>query len=128
MQRVACAYQLRCGGREMSTGHIRQRSPGSWELRYALPRTPDGRRRTATLTVKGNKKEASAKLRELMGAVDKGLYVSRTKLSVAEHVHARIEHWRTMGKIGGRCYEHYLTLLVSITRGLGSIELQRLST
>ena len=29
----------------MSTGHVRQRGAGSWELRYELPRDPDGRRR-----------------------------------------------------------------------------------
>jgi integrase len=109
-------------------GHIRQRTPGSWELRYGLPRGPDGKRRTATLTFRGSKKEAAAKLRELMGAVDKGLHVDKRKLNVEDHVRARIDHWRSMGRIGGRCAEHYYTLLVLIRPELGSIEIQQLTT
>ena len=39
-----------------STGHIRQRSPGSWEIRYSLGTDPaTGKRRMATTTVKGDR-------------------------------------------------------------------------
>ena len=42
-----------------STGHIRQRTPGSWELRYSLGTDPaTGKRRMATTTVKGNRRAA----------------------------------------------------------------------
>jgi hypothetical protein len=39
-----------------SAGHIRQRSPGSFELRYAFGTNPaTGKQRTVTATVKGNR-------------------------------------------------------------------------
>ena len=38
------------------TGHMRERSPGSWELRYSLGTNPaTGKRRVATTTVEGNR-------------------------------------------------------------------------
>jgi integrase len=49
----------------MSNGHIRQRSPGSFELRYRF----DGRTRTETF--RGTKRDASRRLRELMTLVDR---------------------------------------------------------
>jgi hypothetical protein len=72
------------------TGHIRGRSPGSWELRYALPRGADGKRRTATETFHGSKREAQARLRELMGVVDRGQHIQKTSLTVGDHIRARI--------------------------------------
>lgn len=39
-----------------STGHVRQRSRNSWELRYSLGTDPaTGKRRTVTTTVKGTR-------------------------------------------------------------------------
>ena len=40
-------------------GHIQQRSEGSFRLRYTLGRDPaTGKRRTATATVRGTRKDA----------------------------------------------------------------------
>ncbi len=42
-----------------STGHIRQRSAGSWELRYSLGTDPaSGKRRIITTTFSGDRKAA----------------------------------------------------------------------
>ena len=42
-----------------STGHIRQRTPGSWELRYGLGRDPaTGKRRMVTAAVRGDRSAA----------------------------------------------------------------------
>ena len=39
------------------TGHIRERSPGSWELRYTLGTDPaTGKRRIVTATVRGERR------------------------------------------------------------------------
>jgi hypothetical protein len=55
------------------TGHIRERSPGSWELRYSLGTDPaTGSRRIATTTVKGNRKAAEKELRRLLRTLDTG--------------------------------------------------------
>jgi hypothetical protein len=46
-----------------TTGHIRERSPGSWELRYSLGTDlATGKRRIATTTVRGTRKDANREL------------------------------------------------------------------
>ena len=46
------------------TGHIRERSPGSFEIRYNLGTDPaTGRRKIATATVRGSRKDAEKELR-----------------------------------------------------------------
>jgi integrase len=61
------------------SGHVRQRSPGSWEIRYQRGD------RTITKTVKGTKSEAQRVLRQLMVEHDKGVAASApAKLLVAD--------------------------------------------
>ena len=63
-----------------STGHIRQRAWGSWELRYTLGTDPaTGRRRTATTTVKGNRRAAEKELRRLLRTLDTGEHVDQVE-------------------------------------------------
>jgi hypothetical protein len=67
------------------TGHIRERSPGSFELRYSLGTDPaTGRRRIATVTVRGTRKEAERELRRLLRALDTGDHVDPNRLTVRE--------------------------------------------
>ena len=67
------------------TGHLRQRSPGAWELRYSLGADPaTGRRKTATATVRGTRKDAERELRRLLRAVDTGEHVDPNRLTVRE--------------------------------------------
>jgi integrase len=55
------------------TGHVRARSLGSFEIRYSLGVDPaTGRRKTATATVKGSRKDAERELRRLLRQVDLG--------------------------------------------------------
>jgi integrase len=59
------------------TGHIRERSPGSFELRYSRGTDPaTGRRKTITRTFHGTKAEAQRALRQLMTEQDKGITAS----------------------------------------------------
>jgi integrase len=68
-----------------STGHIRQRTPGSWELRYNLGRDPaTGKRRIATATVRGKRRDAERELRRLLRSVDTGEHVDPTRMTVRE--------------------------------------------
>src|SRR5947207_4484653 len=63
------------------TGHIRERSPGSFELRYSLGTDPaTGKRRIATATVKGGKKDAERELRRLLRMVDTGETIEPGKI------------------------------------------------
>jgi len=67
------------------TGHIRERSPGSWELRYSLGTDPaTGKRRIATTTVKGNRKAAEKELRRLLRTLDTGEHVDPSRMTVRE--------------------------------------------
>ena len=67
------------------TGHIRERSPGSFELRYSLGTDPaKGKRRIATATVRGTKKEAERELRRLLRTVDTGEHVDPTRITVRQ--------------------------------------------
>ncbi len=67
------------------SGHIRQRSPGSWELRYTLPVDPaTARRRIATCTVKGDRRAAERELRRLLRDLDTGEHVDPTRKTVRQ--------------------------------------------
>jgi integrase len=106
----------------MIEGHIRQRSPGSWELRWRA----NGK--TATKTVRGTKTDAKRALREALGRVDRGEHVEPTKLTVAQLVKQRIEAWQGAGRCGQRTVENYTDLATIIDTGLGSLLVQKLTT
>jgi hypothetical protein len=80
------------------TGHIRQRGD-SWELKFDIGRDEKtGKRITQFHTFKGTKKEAKAKLAELVTAASQGSYVAKSGVTVGEHVRARIDR----GKLSAR--------------------------
>jgi integrase len=88
------------------TGHIRQRSPGSWEIRYTLGTDPaTGKRKIATATVRGGKKDAERELRKRLVAVDKGDRVDPTKMTAGEW----FDRWLSITKpeISPTTFEHY---------------------
>jgi integrase len=61
------------------TGHIRERSPGSWEIRYKRAS------RTFTQTIRGTKTEAQRALRQRMAEHDKGITAAApAKMTVAD--------------------------------------------
>ena len=53
-------------------GSIRQRSKGTWQLRYDAPPDGTGQRKFVSETVKGNKKDAERVLRERLAAIETG--------------------------------------------------------
>src|SRR6202035_2405320 len=69
---------------QQMTGHLRQRSPSSWEIRYPVHDAATGKRRVITHTVKGDRKAAEKELRRLLHAVDEGLHVDPSKLTVGQ--------------------------------------------
>jgi hypothetical protein len=57
-------------------GHIRQRGKNSFELKFDAGRDPaTGKRKIQYRSFKGTKREAQAKLTELLASVGKGSYV-----------------------------------------------------
>ena len=93
------------------TGHIRQRSPGSWEIKFDAGRDPvTGKRKTRFVSVKGGKKAAQQELRRLLGAVDEGRFVEPSKLTVAQY----LERWldeHAKHAVSGKTFERYGELL-----------------
>jgi hypothetical protein len=96
------------------SGHIRRRGKNSWELKFDIGRDEaTGKRFTQFHSFKGTRKEAQFKLAELIASVSKGSYVSRSRLTVAEHTGARIDQWVSLGKITPKTAERYRELLAN---------------
>ena len=53
-------------------GHIRQRSEGSWELRYSAGADQGGKRKVITTTFRGSKRQAEDELTRLRALVAAG--------------------------------------------------------
>src|SRR4249920_3929798 len=67
------------------TGHIRERSGGAFELRYSLGTDPArGKRKIATATVCGSRKDAEKELRRLLRSLDAGDHVDPNRITVRE--------------------------------------------
>ena len=111
------------------TGHIRRRGEHSWELKFDAGRDEKtGKRLTQFHTFRGTKKEAEFKLAELVAAVGKGAYVTRSKLTVTDHLTARIDQWEALGKITPKTAERYRELLNNqIAPHLGAKAVQKLT-
>jgi integrase len=92
-------------------GNVTRRGKDSWRLKVELDRGADGARRYHRETVRGTKKAAEARMTELLGSLDKRTYVEPSKLTVAEHVRARVEQWEASGAIGAKTAERYRELL-----------------
>jgi integrase len=116
-----------------TAGHIRQRSPGSFEVRYTFGTDPaTGRRRAITTTVKGSRKDAQKELRRLLCTIDVGDHVAPDKVTLA----AWAEHWISIGcpgqrrrKVGQLSQERYAQLLrMYVLPALGGLRLQRLTS
>jgi integrase len=109
-------------------GHITRRGKKSWRLKFDIGRDPaTGEREIQYVTVKGTRQEAERKLVELLDAVDKGRYVEPSKLTVAEHVRARVDQWVAAGEIAPKTAERYRELIEGqIVPHLGARTVQKL--
>jgi integrase len=109
-------------------GHIRQRGKNSWQLKVEGERDEiTGKRIIHFATFRGGKRDAQNKLAELINAVNADTYVTPKKLTVGEHVEARINHWQTMGDISAKTAERYRELLANqIAPHIGDKVLQKL--
>jgi integrase len=94
-------------------GHIRQRSPTSYELKFDAGRNAAGERMIEYRTFKGTKRQAETQLARLVAAVDKGEHVARKTITVGAHVAERIEQWVALGRITAKTAERYRELLAN---------------
>src|SRR5438045_9392900 len=88
------------------TGHIRERSPGSYELRDSLGTDPaTGKRKVATATVRGSRKDAEKELRRLLRTLDTGDHVDPTRMTVREWLSAWLSTVRE--EVSPKTHERY---------------------
>lgn len=111
-------------------GNITKRGKSSWRLKFDLGRDPKtGRRQTQLVTVRGTRRDAEAKLTELLGAVDKDSFVAPNKLTVAELVRDRVKQWEGAGDISAKTSERYRELIENqIVPFIGGKLVQKLKT
>jgi integrase len=108
------------------TGHVRQRSPQSWELRYSLGTDPaSGRRRIATVTVKGTRKDAERELRRLLRTLDTGEYIEPSHMTVGQW----LEQWldTVRAEVSPKSHERYAEIVRNfLVPALGHVPLVKL--
>src|SRR5713101_6652358 len=109
------------------TGHIRERSPGSYELRYTLGTdAATGRRRTATATVRGTRKDAEKELRRLLRSVDTGEHVDPTRMTVREWLATWLAAIRE--EVSPKTHERYSEIVCNyLSPSLGALSIAKLA-
>ena len=78
-------------------------------------------------SVKGTRKQAQAKLTELLAALGNGSFVEPSKLTVAAFVRTRVDQWEAAGDISARTAQRYRQLTDhQIAPHIGGVLLQKL--
>jgi hypothetical protein len=109
-------------------GSIREKSSGTWEIRFEIgPDPANGRRRQLTRVVHGTQKQAHSALRREIAAVGVGEY-----LGTSTTFNALCAKWlklqsRNLGPSKAQDYEYLLNSMVFPTLGKKSLNLIRAS-
>jgi integrase len=107
----------------MSRGNVTRRGRSSWRIKIERKGEVPGRPEVYTETVRGKRQDAEKRLTELLGQIDTGTLVDRSKITVAEHV----RNWIEAADIQPKTRERYSQLCEQqIVPFLGGVELQRL--
>ena len=108
-------------------GTIQSRSPGSYRIRYSLGSDPvTGKRRWATATVRGTKKDAERELTRRLRTVDTGEHVDPSRMTVADWLKLWLASTQT--EVSPKSHERYAEIVrCYLVPTLGTIGLQRLT-
>jgi integrase len=108
-------------------GTIQSRSPGSFRIRYSLSRDPvSGKRRWATATVRGTRKDAERELTRRLRTVDTGEHVDPQRMTVADWLTLWLAS--TKSEVSPKSHERYAEIVrCYLVPGLGRLALQRLA-
>jgi integrase len=108
-------------------GTIKSRSPGSYRIRYSLGRDPvSGKRRFATATVRGTRKEAEQELVRLLRTVHTGEHVDPSRVTVGDWLGLWVNS--TRAEVSPKTHERYAEIVrCYLVPALGTIRLQRLT-
>jgi hypothetical protein len=108
-------------------GHIRERSPGSHEIRYSWKDLVTGKRKTATATVRGTHKDAQRALRKRLAALDEGRHVDPSRLTIKDW----LEMWLAAieQELSPKTHERYSEYVKHfLIPELGALLLQKLTS
>jgi integrase len=106
-------------------GSIRQRTPGSWQIIWDEP-SAGGKRKQKTMTLRGPKKDAQRKLREILTSIDQSAYVAPSRQTVGE----LLDYWlgTVEGTVAASTLERYTGIANNhIKPGLGAAMLTALA-
>ena len=111
----------------MSTGTVIRRGRKSWRIKFDLERDPETQeRRICYVTVKGTRSDAEKELRRRLTAIDKGMHVDPSALTVAEY----LDEWLdgvAPATVAPKALERYRGLCKNqIGPHLGNAQIQKL--
>jgi integrase len=111
------------------SGSIRSQGKGSWELKFEAGADPaTGKRKTIYRTVRGTKRQAEAKLIELLNQAADGTLVDRRKETLAQYLIRWDRDWVAIN-VSPKTRERWNQLRINqITPRLGSAPLQRIES
>ena len=117
-------------------GSIRQRSKGTWRLRYDGPPDSLGKRRQVSETVHGARREAERVLRKRLTALESGSYVTRTKETLGSFMQSWLDGYaathtapRTLMGYKGNVSRYIIPCLGGVQlQSLNSRHIQKLHT
>lgn len=105
-------------------GNIRKRG-NSWQLTWDV-KVPGGKRKQRYLTVRGNKRDAQRKLREVLRSLDSGNYVDPSKRKVGEYLLSWLANRKHV--LSPTTYDVYrANMEAHLVPALGEIRLQQLT-
>jgi integrase len=109
------------------SGSLRQRSPGSWELKFEAGVDPaTSERKTVYRTFRGTKREAQARLVELQSEAARGTLVDYRKETLGEFLERWDRDWASIN-VSPKTRERWNQLRVNqVNPALGNAPLQRL--
>ena len=113
----------------MTAGHIRSRGKTSWELKFdAASRSCHRQAQGPVRQLPRHQARRSGQARQPdLRRRARGAYVEQSKITVAEHVRARVNQWEAAGDISAKTAERYRELIEhQIVPHLGTKTVQKL--
>lgn len=108
-------------------GSIVKRGPGRYELTVDLGRAANGKRVRRFYIVKGTRKEAEARLVEILGEKSNGFLTASSKLTVGDYLRNWLGSREANGNLAPSAVRTYHSLIEQHIRpSIGGIPLQRL--
>jgi len=107
-------------------GSIRQRSKGTWQLRYEAPTDLQGNRGQISETVRGTRKEAERALRDRLSQIENGGFVTKSKETVEGFLDRWLESYAAIHTEPSTLQGYRAHTRLYVNPHLGTVQLQAL--